>query len=122
MRFRAWPTRWRASETLPTAGGSCCRCRRHGIPGPTGAMTCAMRRMWGLRASRCWRGRGGSELSYDWEYIAKRARALGYDKPRVGDISRIASVLTQLDPIPFPDDTLAQVRDFLIDSLRNVKL
>src|SRR5690606_23578015 len=69
MRFRAWPTRWRASVTLPTAGGSCCRCRRHGIPGPIGAMTCAMRRMSGLRDSRCWRGKGGFEMSACVPYV-----------------------------------------------------
>src|SRR5690606_6576818 len=69
MRFRAWSTGWRASVTFPTAGGSCCRCRRHGIPGPIGAMTCAMRRMLGLRASRCWRGRGGFEMGACVPYV-----------------------------------------------------
>src|SRR5690606_8190638 len=90
MRFRAWSTGWRASVTFPTAGGSCCRCRRHGIPGPIGAMTCAMRRMLGLRASRCWRGRGGFEMGASYTRVSEIVRRCVEDLVAVGVAREVA--------------------------------
>lgn len=58
-------------------------------------------------------------MGYHWNDIAIRARELGLDRVRPGDIATIAGILHQVDPIPFPGGVLDQVRDFLIDSVRN---
>lgn len=58
-------------------------------------------------------------MNYHWNDIAIRARELGLDRVRPSDMSTIAGILHQVDHLPFPGGTLDQVRDFLIDAIRN---